>query len=466
MPGNDTRTAGGTPPRAQVLVADIGSTITKLNAFAGLAQQDGRKARFLGQGVALTTVDAGNVVIGLEAARVDLEQRLGVDTAAAEWMASSSAAGGLRMTVHGLTPEMTLRAAREASLGAGAIVVFCTAGVMGADDVDKVRSLRPQLILLAGGVDYGDREVVVANARAIAGSGITAPVIYAGNRVAAAEVSRIFDAGGVAVFVVDNVYPRIDELNVEPVRKRIQDVFSAHIVSAPGMDALRDRVVGRILPTPGAVMRATELLAERLGNVMTIDVGGATTDVHSVTRDAPEHERLRLQPEPCAKRTVEGDLGVYLNARHVLEAAAAETPDLAALAPLPQHDAERNTAIALTRLACRLAVARHVGRVRPCYGVYGRTMIIEGRDLSVVQFIIGTGGALTRLGNGCEILSALRREERAGSAALMPPASARVLLDRDYLMAAAGVLAERHPESARRLLLRSLGIEEEVDSHG
>jgi uncharacterized protein (TIGR01319 family) len=225
-------------------------------------------------------------------------------------------------------------------------------------------------------------------------------------------------------------------------------------------------VVGRILPTPGAVMRATELLAERLGNVMTIDVGGATTDVHSVTRDAPEHESLRLQPEPHAKRTVEGDLGVYLNARHVLEAAGADTPDLAALAPMPQRAAECETAIALTRMACRLGVARHVGRVRPSYGVYGRTLVIEGRDLSAVQFIVGTGGALTRLGAGEEILSALRRAERTGAAELMPPASARVLLDRDYLMAAAGVLAERHAAAARRLLLRSLGIGEAGERDG
>jgi uncharacterized protein (TIGR01319 family) len=449
-----------------MLVADIGSTITKLCAFSGLAQPDGRAARFLGQGVALTTTAEGDVGLGLDAARADLENRMGIDTGGAQWMASSSAAGGLRMTVHGLTPEMTLRAAREASLGAGAIIAFTTAGVMRADELDAVRGLRPKLILLCGGVDYGDRDVVIANARALAGAGVEAPVIYAGNCTAAAEVRRILDAGGLAVFTVENVYPRIDELNVEPVRERIQDVFSAHIVSAPGMDGVRERVVGRILPTPGAVMRATELVAGTLGNVMTIDVGGATTDVHSVTRDAPGHENLRLQPEPRAKRTVEGDLGVYLNAGHVARAAGVGSVNLDALAPLPQRADERETAIALTRLACRLALARHVGRMRPSYGVYGRTMVIEGRDLSAVRFIIGTGGALTRLGAGEEILSALKRRDHGGGAELLPPASARALLDRDYLMAAAGVLAESHEAAARRLVLLSLGICEEGDGGG
>jgi hypothetical protein len=441
-----------------VLVADIGSTITKVCAFDGLSPADGLSARFLGQGAALTTAEAGDIGIGLEAARADLEARLGIDTATAGWMASSSAAGGLRMTVHGLTPEMTLRAAREASLGAGAVVVFTSAGALRDEDIAAVRRLRPKLVLLAGGVDYGDRDVVLTNARALGASGVGAPVIYAGNCTAAAEVRRVLESDGVSVFVVENVYPRIDELNIEPVRECIQDVFSAHIIAAPGLEAVHARVAGRILPTPGAVMRATELLAERLGNVMTVDVGGATTDVHSVTCDAPEHGALRLQPEPHAKRTVEGDLGVYLNARHVLEAAGVDGRDFAEPAPIPRNDSERDAAIALTRLACRLAVERHLGRVRPSYGVYGRTLVIEGRDLSAVRFIVGTGGALTRLGAGEEILAALRRDSSAAAAELMPPASARIALDRDYLMAAAGVLAERYPEAARHVLLQSLGI--------
>ncbi|MGD8677076.1 MAG: glutamate mutase L, partial [Desulfobacterales bacterium] len=108
--------------RAEIIVTDIGSTITKLSAFAGLGA--GGNACFLGQGLGLTTVAEGDVVRGLEAARKDLEKRLAVNTRDAALMAASSAAGGLRMTVHGLTRDMTLRAAREASLGAGAIVTF------------------------------------------------------------------------------------------------------------------------------------------------------------------------------------------------------------------------------------------------------------------------------------------------------------------------------------------------------
>ncbi len=453
-------------PVAELLVADIGSTVTKLCAFAGLSVADGGTARFLGQGFAATTVAAGDVLLGLDEAREDLEHRLDIDTSGARWMAASSAAGGLRMSVHGLTAEMTLRAAREASLGAGANVVFTSAGLLGQDDIDQLCSLQPRVILLAGGVDYGDREIVIGNARALAAAPCSAPVIYAGNRTAAKEIERLFLAADKTIFVVDNVYPRIDELNIEPVRDVIQEVFSTHIVSAPGLDRVRRRVHGTILPTPGAVMLATEMLAERLGNVMTIDVGGATTDVHSVTRDAPEHENMRLRPEPQSKRTVEGDLGVYFNAEQMLRTAGCTDINPEAIVALPQHQEQREAAITLTRLACQQAIKRHVGRVLPSYGVYGRTLVVEGRDLSAIQWIVGTGGALTRLGAGTEILAALRTQGEDDDSNLMPPASARILLDKDYLLAAAGVMSRYHRTAARQVLYTSLGLAEEEIADG
>ena len=453
-------------PVAELLVADIGSTVTKLCAFAGLSEVDGNAARFLGQGFAATTVAEGDIVLGLDEAREDLERRLEIDTSDARWMAASSAAGGLRMSVHGLTTEMTLRAAREASLGAGANVVFTSAGALGQDDIDQLCAQQPKMILLAGGVDYGDREIVIGNARVLAATPVNAPVIYAGNRTAAREVERLFLAANKAIFVVDNVYPSIDELNIEPVRNVIQEVFSTHIVSAPGLDRVRRRVHGTILPTPGAVMLATEMLAERLGNVMTIDVGGATTDVHSVTRDTPEHEKLRLRPEPGSKRTVEGDLGVYFGAEQMLSNAACSGINPDALVALPRAREQREATIALTRLACQQAIRRHVGRVRPSYGVYGRTLVVEGRDLSAIQWIVGTGGALTRLGAGREILAGLRAQGEVGEINLMPPASAQILLDDDYLLAAAGVMSSYHRAAARRVLYTSLGLAETESAHG
>jgi uncharacterized protein (TIGR01319 family) len=408
----------------------------------------------MGQGVALTTVEAGDVALGLEAARRDVETRCDIETAGALLLVTSSAAGGLRMTVHGLTREMTLRAAREASLGAGAIVTLTTAGVMTPDDLDAVRLQRPNLILLAGGVDDGDRRVVVANAAALATLELGVPVIYAGNQAARGAVQRLLEAAGVPAFMVENVYPQLDVLHIEPVRRVIQDVFAQHIVTAPGMAALKERVGAAIMPTPGAVLCATELLADMVGDVMTVDVGGATTDVHSVTEGDAALARLRVAPEPRSKRTVEGDLGVYINAPHVVAAAEVQC-DLQGIEPLPVTDAARQKAAALTQWAVDVAVWRHAGDLQVTYGVYGRYEQVEGRDLTAVRTVIGTGGALTRLGVGGEILGRIKRDPRRRK--LLPPSDARVLIDRHYIMAAAGVLSQRYPQEARLLLGDSLG---------
>lgn len=454
------------PTSATVLVADIGSTLTKLSAFSGLEGADGSHTRhapcFLGQGVALTTVAEGSVVLGLETAREDLT-RQGVDTSGAILMAASSAAGGLRMTVHGLTRDMTLRAAREASLGAGAIVTFTTAGLISTDDLEEIRQRQPKLILLAGGIDYGDRHVVVANARALAALGLAVPVIYAGNKAARGEVQRVLQAAHMPVFLTENVYPNIDELHLEPVRQVIQDVFARHIVTAPGMEQVKTMVTGNVIPTPGAVMRATELLADVLGDVLTVDVGGATTDVHSVTEGAPAYVRRMVAPEPRSKRTVEGDLGVYINAPHIVAAAADARLDTQGVMPLPDNPVARQAAIALTRWAVDIAIWRHAGELRVVYGAYGRNEVVEGRDLTAIKYVIGTGGALTRLGVGTEILGNIKTDPRQRK--LLPPKEARVLLDQHYIMAAAGVLSQHYLAAAQALLLQSVGCHGQDKQH-
>ncbi|MGD8368592.1 MAG: glutamate mutase L, partial [Desulfobacterales bacterium] len=335
--------------QAEIIVADIGSTITKVSAFGGL--DGGDSPCFLGQGLGLTTVSEGDVALGLEAARKDLETRLGVNTRNAVLMASSSAAGGLRMTVHGLTRDMTLRAAREASLGAGAIVTFTTAGRISSDEMEEIQRIRPKIILLAGGVDYGDRDIVMANARALASLNLDTPLVYAGNITVRGEIRRLFEEAGMPVFIVENVYPRIDELNIDPVRKVIQDVFARHIVTAPGMESVRKMVADDIIPTPGAVMRATEILAETLEDVMTVDVGGATTDVHSVTEGSPDLRKLAIAPEPRSKRTVEGDLGVYINASRIVEAAGSELGQVDPVLPIPDTVKARENSARLARWA-------------------------------------------------------------------------------------------------------------------
>jgi hypothetical protein len=298
--------------------------------------------------------------------------------------------------------------------------------------------------------------VVVANARGLAALGLAIPVIYAGNTAARGEVQRLLHAAHVPVFVVENVYPRIDELNLEPVRRVIQDVFARHIITAPGMEQVKAMVTGNLMPTPGAVMRASELLADVLGDTLTVDVGGATTNVHSVTEGSPAYVRLMVAPEPRSKRTVEGDLGVYINATHIAAAVGETQLALHGVRPLPENALARQLAVQLTRWAVDIAVWRHAGELRAVYGAYGRHELVEGRDLTAIRYVLGTGGALTRLGAGREILGSIKADPRRRK--LLPPPGARVLLDRHYIMAAAGVLSQHNAEAATALLLDSVGL--------
>lgn len=446
--------------RADILIAEIGSTTTVVNAVSGI---DGSAPAFVGQGSAPTSVLAGDVRVGLKGAIADMERQLGGSCEWGEMYASSSAAGGLRMTVHGLAYDMTVRAAREAALGAGAVLKFVTAGDLTASDLERLKAIGPNIILLAGGVDYGERATAVNNARRIAALALPCPVIYAGNAAARDEVEDIFRGAGVKMSSVDNVYPRIDELNIEPTRRAIQRVFEQHIIHAPGMDRVRDMVTGTIIPTPGAVMNMARVLRETIGDLVVIDVGGATTDVHSVTEGSDEINRILVSPEPLAKRTVEGDLGVYVNAANVCELLdvtdlAGEFSDPEALLrnikPIPSTPDEIRFVERLTEAATFAALARHAGTVQHLYGPSGRTTIARGKDLSRVKWIIGTGGALTRLPQGAAILGRLRDNRRGRE--MWPGPDARILLDNDYIMASLGTLASRHPDAAVALLKRSL----------
>jgi len=215
---------------ADLLVAEIGSTTTLVTAFTGL--EEGKPVD-LAQGQAETTVLDGDVTIGLNKAIENMNANAGRTLTWKHMTASSSAAGGLRMTVHGLVYNMTVRAAREAALGAGANIKMVTAGELADYDIDELKEIAPNIILLAGGVDYGEKATVIANAKALASAGLRIPIIYAGNIAAKSQVERILTSAGMTVFPVENVYPGIDQLNVEPTRTVIQDVFEKHIMEAP-----------------------------------------------------------------------------------------------------------------------------------------------------------------------------------------------------------------------------------------
>ena len=454
--------------KIDVLVAEIGSTTTVVNAFDHLESDS---PVFLGQGQAPTSVKEGDVNIGLQAAIEDMKKNLHIENEKLEYtnmLATSSAAGGLRMTVHGLVYDMTVKAAKEAALGAGANIHLITAGKLSKVDMIKLDRIKPNIILIAGGVDYGERETALYNSELIAASDLNIPVIYAGNIAVADDVKLIFESYSKEknLHIVPNVYPKIDILNIEPTREVIQDIFEKHITEAKGMEKIREMVNGPIIPTPGAVMKASKILKDEIGDLVTIDVGGATTDIHSVTEGTEKVNKILVEPEPVAKRTVEGDLGVFINKRNIVDIIKIEklekelnmTPediekftnsDIA----IPETKEHKRFIERLTKEAVIVSINRHAGGYRTYFG--GKTDTLAfGKDLTGVKWLIGTGGALTRLPAREEILNSISQFNRADK--LLPTAEAKILIDNDYIMASLGVLSSLNKEAAIKLLLKSL----------
>jgi uncharacterized protein (TIGR01319 family) len=264
------------------LLIDFGSTYTKLRAV------DLDAARILGAGQGPSTV-ASDVTLGLEAALEDLKSHLGRLPDFRHRLACSSAAGGLRMVTVGLVPQLTAEAARQAALGAGAKLVGTFAYELTEGDVQGILDLAPDILLLAGGTDGGNSAFITGNAAALAASELACPIVVAGNRSAADGVARTLRRSGKAVLLCDNVMPEFDRLEIEPARRAIRQVFIDRIVHAKGIDraaAMFDQV---LMPTPAAVLEGARLLAdgipgeaEGFGPLLVVDIGGATTDVHSI----------------------------------------------------------------------------------------------------------------------------------------------------------------------------------------
>jgi len=456
------------------LVAEIGSTTTVVSAFDGLRDYPAATPCLVGQGVAPTSVGRaseaphegppspafvadGDVTIGVNAARARLEGATG-PLAPSLTLATSSAAGGLRMTVHGLTQRMTAMAAREAALGAGAVVKYQTAGRLRDHDLHEIEAVEPNLILLAGGVEGGDCDTVLFNAERLAGLQARPIVVYAGNSVVCSDARELLERAGFRVKLTNNVYPAVDELDIVPARAVIHDAFEEHITHAPGMERIGEVVSGRILPTPGAVLIAAERLAEDVGDLVVVDVGGATTDVHSITDGSPEIAALMIEPQPHSKRTVEGDLGTYVSAKHVVEMLAEQERPVRLPPPLPATREEIAAALTLTHFAAVTGVQRHAGRLAHLYTPTGRQTVARGRDLTACRLVVGTGGALTRLPGGEAVLGDVRAKNGGGER-LLPPPDARVALDRDYVFACCGALfAHFASDAVIALMRRSAGV--------
>jgi uncharacterized protein (TIGR01319 family) len=405
------------PPIACV---DIGSTYTKA------ALVDVPAGTLLATAQAPTTLD--DVVQGVLAATEGWD---------APVIACSSAGGGLRLAVVGYEELISAEAGHRAALSAGARVVHVTAGRLDAGALTALRTARPDVLLLVGGTDDGEESVLRYNAEVLAATYWSVPVVLAGNAAIRDEVARTLRAGGHPVSEADNVLPDIGRLAPDSARGAIREVFLRHVIGGDRLShdpRLRQWVRA---VTPDSVLEGVAVLARLRADadvpgVVVLDVGGATTDVYCVPD--PDAEQAALGREavgvPTRRRTVEGDLGVSSSVEHLRQAAHAEgLPPAETLLGLGEH-------------AATVALRRHL-RAEAAYGP-------GGAGARGVGLVVLSGGVF-RHAEPAQVDAAVARlaADRGGAGTVL--GGTPVVVDRRYVLAAAGLLASDHPETAAGL---------------
>lgn len=450
------------------LLIDFGSTYTKLTAV------DIDNEVILATAKSATTVST-DIMDGLNDALKKMNQKIGgTEVEYVEKIACSSAAGGLKMVTVGLVPELTAEAAKRAALGAGAKVTGIYSFELTKSEIAEIKGLKPEIILLSGGTDGGNKDCIIHNAKMIADNIKDVPVVVAGNKNAAEQVEEILKSRGMYYKITENVMPKLNILNVEPAKEIIRQVFMDKIIEAKGMKNAENYVNGILMPTPAAVLKAAQLLADGtdkedgIGDLVIIDIGGATTDVHSIASGEPTKPSVTLRglQEPYAKRTVEGDLGMRVSAYSLWQAAGTRCIKKYAntsfdieerckyladnINLIANNDDEIRFDEALSMAAVEIAMNRHVGTVEIAYTPMGPIYVQTGKDLSNVKNFIGTGGVLVHSENPGKILKAGLYNQENG--AFLKPESPDMLIDREYILSAMGLLAQKYPDKAVRIM--------------
>ncbi len=453
-----------------VLLIDFGSTYTKLTAV------DVENEKILATAAAYTTVQT-DINDGLNEGLRKLREKTG-EIEFDSCYACSSAAGGLRMVTSGLVPELTSEAAKLASLGAGAKVVGIYSFELTEFDLEEIKESKPDIFLLVGGTDGGNKECIIHNAKMLASMNPTFPIIIAGNRSASAECSKILE--GCEVYVCPNVMPKFGVLQIEPTQKKIREIFLERIISAKGLSRAAELLSDIMMPTPSAVLSAMELLAKGtgdemgIGELLAVDVGGATTDIYSIADGMPEHMNTVYKglPEPYAKRTVEGDIGMRYSIQGIIDAAGESK--ISTLSNLSQERIEELVSdlkehtdkvpsgeddlekldFALASCAIEEAVTRHAGTITETYTMMGQTFVQEGKNLTKVSNIVVTGGSLIHTKRTAEIASFALYSPSSPTS--LRPKKADVWVDRTYILAAMGLLSSHYPKVALRIMKKEL----------
>lgn len=460
-----------------VLLIDFGSTYTKVTAV------DLENKAIIGTSKAFTTIES-DICEGLNNALDKLKSQH-KDLSIKEMFACSSAAGGLRMVAIGLVPDLTAEAAKRAALSAGAKVMKVFSYELNESEAEEIENIRPDIILLTGGTDGGNKEVILHNAKILASLETKAPIIIAGNKSVQEKVADILSEKEITI--CENVMPELDVLNIESARLAIREVFLRRIVYAKGLSKVKDLIEGIIMPTPSAVLAAAKLLGEGtkkekgIGDLIVVDVGGATTDIHSVAEGLPSKGGVLLKglPEPFVKRTVEGDLGVrysadalvctcgideLLNKAELSEDQINEYQQFIKTNPGYITDSDEifgKFDFGLASLAVKNATKRHVGTIETHYTPFGATYVQTGKDLTTVRNIIGTGGPIINCKRAKEVLKESLFDPLEPT--VLKPMRGKIFIDSKYIFAAMGLLAVKYPDIALSIMKNEIKLILEVD---
>ena len=421
-----------------LLAIEVGSTFTKLV----LCALEHGSLNFVGRLATRTSLHEGDVSLAYRALLSQLSADYGVTQFHKQYL-TSSAAGGLRMAVCGLTTK----AALESALGAGGIVLKSMSGVISERKAAHLSTLNPNVILLCGGLDYGEEEIILRNAETLARLKTEAIVIFAGNQCIKEEVKTLFEKNDKKVILSENVYPRVDHFRFRDIQGIVRETFETEVVKAPGLEKIQ-RDTTPPIPTPLAVSFAVELLGKATGGVVAFDVGGATTDVHSYIGEEERDDSVLLTIEPPIKRSVEGDLGVFHNLQNLLD----PNEQINLLDPL---DITQDLAI-YARRACQRALLRHSGTKTLVHTGVKKVNAIHGRDLSTVETVIGTGGALIYGFPAGQDFNTLLANLPEGK--LTPRRVKKYLIDQHYLLSSLGLFSQDYPQEVLQFLQKHFSL--------
>jgi uncharacterized protein (TIGR01319 family) len=454
------------------LTVDFGSTYTKLTAV------NAETCSVLGTAAAFTTIET-DIKHGFDKAFKKLKSELG-GFEYDELLCCSSAGGGLKMVALGLVPELTSKAAKMAASNAGAKVVKTYAYEISSAEQQEIYDINPDLALLCGGTDGGNKDAVINNAKLLKEIKRNFSIIYAGNKSAARDIDAILKDSGKDYVITKNVMPVFNELDIEPAKNAIRNLFIKKIIAAKGLTQMQKMSGGEIIPTPLAVLKACELLSlgtkqtAGIGEFIAVDLGGATTDVYSMAKGEPALENILPKglPEPYSKRTVEGDLGMRyslpsLTEQVDIECLASEikisaeeiqkwialckaSPDL-----ISAHNSkERRIDEALAKCALEIALKRHGGTLEKVYTPMGEYFTLTGKDLTRVQHLIGIGGIIIHSKNPTDILCGC--QYGAKNVNFMLPKNLDYMLDGRYIFSSMGLISSVNPELALEIMKKEI----------